>query len=139
LMVETGRTTEGVLVGVAMGAGTLALMLLRPGAVIESLPEAVPNLLGVAGIKGRVPSLVLGLLPLLDIADAGRNGGGMLLSALKKLDLRRPLATAGDAGSWARLSTVRSESDGRDFFLVAFSGSSSSSKTWSGPGSGSLS
>jgi hypothetical protein len=128
-MVETGLNTEGVLVGVAVGVGTLALMLLLPGAVVDGLPDAAPNLLGVAGIGWRVPSLVLGLLPLLDIAEAGRNGGGMLLSTPKKLDLRRPLPAAGEDGSVARLSTVLSESEGRDFFFAARSGSGSSSIT----------
>lgn len=130
MIVETGLTTEGVLLGVATGVVTLALMLLLPGAVMESLPDAVPNLLGVAGIGWNVPSLVLGLLPLLDIAEAGRSGGGMLLSALKKLDLRRAFPPAGDDGSWDKLSMVLSESDGRDFFLaVACWGSGSSSMT----------
>jgi hypothetical protein len=69
---------------------------------------------------------VVGLLLLLDIAEAGRRGGGILLSALKKLDLRRPLLCAGDEGSCARLSIVRSERDGRDFFFAA----SSSSGSW---------
>lgn len=97
-MVETGRATVGVLLGVAVGVVTLALTLLLPGAVMESLPDTVPNLLGVAG-AWNVPSLVVGLLLLLDIAEAGRNGGGMLLSALKKLDLRLPFPPAGDDGS----------------------------------------
>jgi hypothetical protein len=134
-MVETGLS-EGVLVGVAVAVETLALMLLLPGAVIDSLPDAAPNRLGVAGSGWKVPSLVLGLLPLLDIADAGRDGGGMLLSTPKKLDLRRPLPAAGEDVSAAMLSTVLSESEGRDFFFVAFSGSSSSSMAWSGSGSG---
>jgi len=78
---------------------TLALILLFPGAVMDSLLEDVPNLLGVAGMEWKEPSLVVGLLPLLDIAEAGRSGGGMLLSALKKLDLRLPFDWAGDEGS----------------------------------------
>lgn len=36
---------------------------------------------------------------MLDIAEAGRSGGGMLLSALKKLDLRLPFDCAGEEGS----------------------------------------
>jgi hypothetical protein len=49
-MVEIGRAVDGVLVGVAVGVLTLALMLLFPGAVMESLPDEVPNRFGVAGI-----------------------------------------------------------------------------------------
>jgi hypothetical protein len=128
LIVDTGRATEGVRVGVAAaGVWTLALKLLFPGAVIESLPDDVPNRFGVAGTGWKVPSLVVGLLPLLDIAEAGRSGGGMLLSALKKFDLRLPFPPAGDEGSWERLSIVRSERDGRDFFVVAGSGAGSGS------------
>jgi hypothetical protein len=118
-MVEAGRGTVGVLLGVVAGVMTFALMLLLPGAVIDSRPEAAPNLFGVAGITPNVPSLVVGLLPLLDMAEAGRNGGGMLLSALKKLDLRLLPLAAGDDGSWDKLSMVLSDSDGRDFFFVA--------------------
>jgi hypothetical protein len=100
-MVETGRATVvGVRLGVAMGVVTLALMLRFPGAVIESREGGAPYRLGVAGIGWKVPSLVVGLLPpLLDIAEAGRRGGGMLLSAPKKLDLRLPFALAGDDGN----------------------------------------
>jgi hypothetical protein len=50
LIVETGRATDGVLLGVAAGVVTLALMLLLPGTVMESLPDDVPNRFGVAGI-----------------------------------------------------------------------------------------
>jgi hypothetical protein len=125
LAVEPGWAIETVLLGVVAGVVTLALTLLL-GAVMESLPT-VPNRLGVAGMLRLVPSLVVGLLPLLDMADAGRSGGGMLLSALKKLDLRRPLVTAGDEGSWLRLSMVRSESEGRDFFFAALPRSASTS------------
>jgi hypothetical protein len=111
------------LLGVAAGVVTFALTLLFPGAVIESLFEGAPNRFGVAGIGCGAPSLVDGLLPLLlDMADAGRSGGGMLLSALKKLDRRRPLPGAGDDGSWDRLSTVLSESDGRLFLFSGFTG-----------------
>lgn len=118
-MVETGRALEGVLLGVTVDVATFALtLLLLPGAVMESRPIASPNLFGVAGVW-KEPSLVPGLLPLLDMAEAGRSGGGMLLSALKKLDLRLPFApAAGDEGRLARLSMVRSESDGRDFFFA---------------------
>lgn len=59
----------------------------------------------------------MGLLPLLDMAEAGRRGGPMVLSAVKKLDLRRVLLAARDEGSCDRLSTVLSDSEGRDFFL----------------------
>jgi hypothetical protein len=136
LIVETGRAAENILLGVAAGVMTFALTLLLPGAVMDSLPDVIPNLLGVAG-AWKVPSLVVGLLLLLDMAEAGRNGGGILLSAPKKLDLRLPLACAGDDGSEARLSMVRSESDGRDFFLRACSGSGSFRATCCGSGSGS--
>ena len=134
-MVDTGRAS-GVRLGVATGVVTLALILRFPGAVIDSRFEGPPNLFGVAGCGWKVPSLVVGLLPpLLDMAEAGRRGGGMLLSALKKLDLRLPFALAGDDGSWDRLSTVLSDSDGRDFFVVAASTAGSSSITLSGSGS----
>jgi hypothetical protein len=49
-MVETGRATEGVLLGVAMDEVTLALMLLLPGAVMDNRPDGMPNRLGVAGM-----------------------------------------------------------------------------------------
>lgn len=117
LMVEVGRDTTGVLLGVAVGAATLALTVLLPGTVMESLFDAAPNRFGVAGKGWGGPSLVVGLLLLLDKAEAGRKGGPMEVSALKKLDLRRVLLAAGDEGSCARLSTVLSESDGRDFFF----------------------
>jgi hypothetical protein len=52
LTVETERTNEGVLLGVATGVVTLALMLLLPGAVIDSLEAGMPNRLGVAGMGG---------------------------------------------------------------------------------------
>lgn len=58
----------------------------------------------------------------------------MLLSALKKLDLRLAFPGAGDDGSCDRLSIVRSESDGRGFLVEAF-GAGSSSVTSSGSGS----
>jgi hypothetical protein len=99
LIVEVGRDTDVVLLGVAAGVVTFALTLLFPGTVIDSLLVDAPNLFGVAGIGWNVPSLVVGLLPLLDIAEAGRSGGGMLLSALKKLDRRLPLPPAGEDGS----------------------------------------
>jgi hypothetical protein len=64
-----------------------------------------------------------GLLPLLfDMAEAGRTGGGMLLSALKKLDRRLPLPGAGDDGRLDRLSIVLSESDGRLFLFSGLTG-----------------
>ena len=66
---------------------------------------------------------MVGLLLVLDMADAGRGGGGMLLSALKKLGRRLAFPTAGEDGSCDRLSMVLSDSDGRDFFLGDFSGS----------------
>jgi hypothetical protein len=123
LTVDTGCSIEVRLLGVAAGVETFALTLLFPGAVIDSLLEGTPNLFGVAGIGCGAPSLVDGLLPLLlDMADPGRTGGAMLLSALKKLDRRRPLPGAGDDGSWDRLSMVLSESDGRLFLFSGFTG-----------------
>ncbi len=62
-----------------------------------------------------------------DMAEAGRRGGGILLSAPKKLDLRRVLLTAGDDGSCDKLSMVRSESDGRLFFEEGLVSSTSGS------------
>jgi len=138
LIVDTGRASEDVLLGVPAAVLTLALTLLAPGAVMDIRADDVPSLFGVAG-AWKEPSLVLGLLLLLDIAEAGRKGGGILLSALKKLDLRRPLLCAGEEGSCERLSIVRSESDGRDFFFAAGSDSTSGS-LWSAQlGSGSSS
>lgn len=46
----------------------------------------------------------------------------MLLSALKKLDLRLPLPGAGEDGRLDRVSAVRSESDGRPFLFSGFTG-----------------
>jgi hypothetical protein len=139
LMVDTGRAIEGVLLGVALDVGTLALMLLLPGAVIDSLEAGMPNLLGVASMGWTAPSLVVGRLPpLLDIAEAGRSGGGMLLSALKKLDLRLPFPGPGEGGSVAKLSMVLSDSEGLDFFFVLCSASGSFSETRSGSSSFSL-
>lgn len=128
--VETGRDIEDSLLGVLAAGVTFALKLLLPGAVMDSLPGGLASLFGVAGAAPKVPSLVVGLLPLLlDIAEAGRSGGGMLLSALKKLDLRLPLPPAGEEGNCDRLSIVRSERDGRDAFLATCKGSGRSSCT----------
>lgn len=137
LIVDTGRDVGVGLVGVAVGVATLALTVRLPGTVMDSLLAARPNFLGVAGISWGGPSLVVGLLLLLDIADAGRKGGPMLLSALKKLDLRLVFVAAGEDGRCARLSTVLSESDGRDFFFgdVAGDGSISIADSGSGPSS----
>jgi hypothetical protein len=126
LIVDAGRDTKVVLVGVAVGVITFALTLLLPGTVMDSLPDDAPNRLGVAGIAWDDPSLVDGLL-LFDIAEAGRSGGGMLLSALKKLDLRLPLPGAGEDGNCDRLSIVLSDNDGRDFFFWATPSSGSGS------------
>jgi hypothetical protein len=123
LTVDIGCRIEERLLGVAAGVVTFALTLLLPGAVIDSLFEGTPSRFGVAGMGCGAPSLVDGLLPLLlDMADADRTGGGMLLSALKKLDRRLPLPGAGDDGSWDRLSIVLSESDGRLFLFSGFTG-----------------
>ena len=138
LMVNVGREMDDCLIGVAAGVMTLALALRFPGAVMDSLLEGTPNLFGVAGRGCCAPSLVDGLLPF-DMAEAGRSGGGMLLSPLKKLDLRLPFFGAGDDGSCDRLSIVLSESEGLLFFFCVCSGwpgwSSSSEMALSGSGS----
>jgi hypothetical protein len=121
LNVEAGRAREGVLLGVATALVVMAaLILLFPGAVIDPFEASEPYLLGVLGSARGVPSLVIGLP--LDSAEAGLSGGGIELSALKKLDLRLVLPAAGEDGSCDRLSMVLSESDGRDFLGVAFTG-----------------
>jgi hypothetical protein len=135
LIVDTGRDTADGLLGVMKDGGTLALALLLPGAVMDSLDEGTPNLFGVAGIVRAGPSLVVGLLPF-DMAEDGRGGGGgggMLLSPLKKLDLRLPLLGAGEGGSIDRVSIVLSESDGLRFFdpVASDSGPGSSWSTYS--------
>jgi hypothetical protein len=123
LTVDTGCRIEERLLGVATGVLTCALTLLFPGAVMDSLFEGAPNRFGVAGIGCGAPSLVDGLLPLLlDMAEAGRTGGAMVLSALKKLERRLPFPGAGDDGRLDRLSIVLSESDGRLFRFSGFTG-----------------
>jgi len=102
--------------GVTVDVVTLALALRFPGTVMDNRLDGPPSLLGVAGATCGAPSLVEGLLPL-DVTEAGRGGGGMLLSALKKLDLRLPFFGAGDDGSCDRLSMVLSERDCLLFFL----------------------
>jgi len=143
LMVDTGRAVSGVRMGVVVGVATPALTVRFPGAVIDSLLDAIgaPRRLGVAGIGWGGPSLVVGRLLLLDKAEAGRRGGPMLLSAAKKLERRRVLLAAGDDGSCDRLSTVLSDNDGRDFFLGAGCGANSepAADSASGACSGSLS
>lgn len=117
--VEFKRPTDGVLAGVAVGVvAVVALALRLPGAVMDILEVDGRSLRGVIKLDCEDPSLVVGREPLLDIGEAGLMGGGMELSALKKLDLRLPLAGAGDGGMWARLSTVLSEREGRDFLDV---------------------
>ena len=115
----------GALLGVDTESGaTAALTLLLPGAVIDPRCVPPPNRRGVAGVACGVPSLVVGRrLP--PNAEAGRIGGGIELSALKKLDLRLDLP-AGDDGSWDKLSMVRSDSDGRDFLAIGAGGATSS-------------
>jgi hypothetical protein len=71
-------------------------------------------LLGVTGVVRGGPSLVVGLLPF-DKAELGLAGGPIESPALKKLDLRRVFPAFGEDGSCARLSTVLSDKDGRDF------------------------
>jgi hypothetical protein len=128
-MVDAGRDIADGLLGVVKDGGTLALALLLPGAVMDSRDEGTPSLFGVAGMVRVGPSLVVGLLPF-DMAEDGRGGGGMLLSPLKKLDLRLPLPGAGEGGSIDRVSMVLSESDGLRFFFAVTSGSGPAS-SWS--------
>jgi hypothetical protein len=126
LTVEADRASEGVLLGVAIVFVVVAaLTLLFPGAVMDTLEANGASLRGVLGNACGVPSLVIGRP--LDSAEAGLRGGGIELSALKKLDLRLVLLAAGEDGSCDRLSIVLSESDGRDFLGAGFSGSASSS------------
>jgi len=135
LIVEAGRASEGVLLGVTIVfVAVAALTLLCPGAVMDPLEASEASLRGVLGNACGVPSLVIGLP--LDSAEAGLRGGGIELSALKKLDLRLVLLAAGEEGSCDRLSTVLSESEGRDFLGAGCTGSASSS---SGVYSGSFS
>jgi hypothetical protein len=113
--------TEDILLGVDVAfVGVVALTLLFPGAVMAPKWPTPPDLLGVAGVPCGVPSLVVGRAPR---ADAGRLGGGMELSTLKKLDCLLPLAT-GDA-TCDKLSIVRSDKDGRGARLFP------STATWS--------
>lgn len=128
LIVDAGRDATDVLTGVPVGVDTLALRLRFPGVVMGTLPDRLPNLFGVAGVVYFGPSLVEGRL-LFDMADAGRKGGGIVLSALKKLDLRRVLPAAGDEGSCDKLSIVLSDKDGRDFFLFTIASGSESFST----------
>jgi hypothetical protein len=133
LIAVVGRDIDEMRLGVVTGVVATALTLLLPGTVMDIRVCGVVCLLGVAGRRLEEPSLVVGLLPplLLDMAEAGRRGGGMLLSWLKKLDLRRlPLAPAGEDGRCERLSMVLSDSDGRSFLLAASSWSVSG--TYSG-------
>lgn len=120
---------EEMRLGVVDGVvATLALTLLLPGTVMDMREEGALGLLGVVGSRSPAPSLVEGLLPLLlfDMAEAGRSGGGMELSWLKKLDLRRlPFPFAGEEGSMDRLSTVLSDREGRVVRLAKCSGCAS--------------
>lgn len=117
LIAVVGRDMDEMRLGVPVGVAAAALTILLLGTVIDMREDGALALLGVIGRRLPIPSLVVGLLGLLllDMADAGRRGGGMLLSWLKKLDLRPLLLPfAGEDGSWARLSMVLSESEGRD-------------------------
>lgn len=128
LIAVVGRDMDEMRLGVPVGVAAAALTILLLGTVIDMREEGAPALLGVVGRRLPVPSLVVGLpgLLLFDMADAGRRGGGMLLYWLKKLDLRPLLLPfAGEEGSWARLSMVRSESEGRDFLFSGSSGCTS--------------
>ena len=138
LIVDTGRGAEAILlVGVAAGGGTGAPLTLRlPGAVIESRLKGAVSLLGVTGKGREAPSLVVGLL-VLDERDEAVRTGGNDLSALKKLERRRPFVPAeGDEGKLERLSMVRSDSEERG---VLIAGESGSAPGWVRSGSGLLS
>lgn len=65
------------------------------------------------------------------MADAGREGGGMLLSGLKNPEFLRPF-TAGEDGRCDRLSMVRSTNDGLEDFEARVCGSVRSSLVYSG-------
>jgi hypothetical protein len=87
-----------------------------------------------------VPSLVNGRRSLFPSDEAGRIGGGIELSALKKLDLLLlPLPPAGDDGSCDKLSIVRSDSEGRDFLGTGPGAGFEDSDSCSGIHSGSAS
>ena len=106
------------MLGVDALNGKAALTLLLPGTVIEPRYECPrPRLADVAGgrceLPPKLPSLVPGRLPF-PIADAGRTGGSVETSAVKKLDFRLPIPL-GEEGICARLSTVLSDNEGRDF------------------------
>jgi len=133
-MVDTGRVTEDILLGVAEAEATISLTLLFPGAVMDTLCGGKRDLLGVLGATCGAPSLVTGRLPF-ESAEAGRGGGGMELSELKKLDLRLPLVPAGDEGNCDKLSTVLCDNEGRAFSTADVAASASivpSSNTGSG-------
>ena len=77
MIAVVGRDSDEMRLGVVVGVEKLALELLLPGTVMEMREEGALGLLGVTGGRLAVPSLVVGLLPLLllDIADAERRGG----------------------------------------------------------------
>lgn len=128
---EVGRAIEDVLLGVPATLPAWAALTLRlPGAVNEPRCEGWTILRGVTGAAWGVPSLVIGRLPF-DSAEAGLRGGGMELSALKKLDLRLDLLTAGDEGNCDKLAMVLSERDGRAFLGAGCTATSSFSGEWS--------
>jgi hypothetical protein len=130
LIVDTGRGAEailleGVATGVATGGAAAPLTLRLPGAVMDSRFEGAVSLLGVTGRGREAPSLVVGLLVLEDRDEAVRSGGNDL-SALKKLERRRPFVPAeGDEGKLERLSMVRSDNEERDVLVGGESGSAS--------------
>ena len=112
MIVDADRETDACLVGVTADEATVALALRLAGEVMDILLGGTANLFGVPRIACWESSLVDGLLPL-DVAEAGRSGGGMLLSPLKKLDLRGPFLDIGEDGICERLSMVLSEREGR--------------------------
>jgi hypothetical protein len=92
--------------------------------------------IGPDGENGRITGMSLSLEPgcrLWPSDDVGLEWGAIGLSGLKKLDFRRSLA--GEAGIWARLSIVRSDSDGRECLCnLGGIGSSPEEKAlWSSP------
>lgn len=111
----------------------MSLASVRSRSILSNVPrwEGRAPLCGVAGTARGVPSLVVGRLPL-DDAEAGLGGGPIESLLVKKLDLRRPLLPAGEEGNCDRLSTVRSDKDGRDFLTAGPGASSSMSSAYCG-------
>jgi len=90
-------TTDGLLGVDTTRVGRATFEALLPGPVNAPIFDPAPIRAGVAGVGFGVPSLVVGRL-LFPNADAGREGGPMLWSGLKKPDVRLDFP-AGEAGS----------------------------------------